>query len=175
MGDVDERQVMRRRRSLTQEGSLITEEMRKAVGVESAPAVVEIEKETIRRVADAANDPNPLWRDEEYAKKTRHGGIIAFPIALHPGSRTNRPPVQYQSPARAGGLAGDEWEFLEPIRPGDKITLTTHIADFFEREGARGKALLTVTQTTYKNQHGRVVMIAKRTNLAYPPAPQKGN
>ena len=160
---------------MTQQGSLITDEMRKAIGVESAPTVVDIEKDTIRRVADAIDDQNPLWRDEEYAKKTRYGGIVAFPIILHPGSRANRPPVQYESTVRGGGLAGDEWEFFEPVRPGDKLTITTHIAEFLEREGARGKVLLTVTQTTYKNQHGRVVMIEKRTNLGYPPAPARGS
>ena len=70
---------------MTQEpDSLITEEMRRAIGVESDPGVIEVEKETIRRVADALGDPNPLWRDEEYAKGTSYGGIIAFPIAFHP-------------------------------------------------------------------------------------------
>ena len=56
---------------MTQQGSLITEEMRKAIGVESAPVVVDIEKDTIRRVADAIDDQNPLWRDEEFAKKKK--------------------------------------------------------------------------------------------------------
>ena len=68
---------------VTQEpDSLITEEMRRAIGVESEPGVIEVEKETIRRVADALDDPNPLWRAEEYAKGTSYGGIIAFPIAF---------------------------------------------------------------------------------------------
>ena len=128
---------------MTQEpDSLITEEMRRAIGVESDPGVIEVEKETIRRVADALGDPNPLWRDEEYAKGTSYGGIIAFPIAFHPSTRAGRPNASYESPARGGVVANDEWEFFEPVRPGDRITVTTKVVDFFEREGRQGKDAL---------------------------------
>ena len=33
----------------------------------------------ILKFADGIGDPNPLWRNEEYAKKTRFGSIIAPP------------------------------------------------------------------------------------------------
>ena len=36
-------------------------------------------KEAIRNFANGVGDPNPLWRDEEYAKKTRYGKIAAPP------------------------------------------------------------------------------------------------
>jgi acyl dehydratase len=158
---------------MTQESdSLITEEMRKAIGVESEPGVIEVEKETIRRVADALGDPNPLWRDEEYAKSTPHGGIIAFPIAFHPSTRAGSTRARYDSPARGGVVASDEWEFFESIRPGDKITVTTKVVDFFEREGRRGKMLFTVTETTYRNQHGRVAMLQRRTGVGFGPSEQ---
>ena len=84
---------------MTQEpDSLITEEMRRAIGVESDPGVIEVEKETIRRVADALGDPNPLWRAEEYAKGTSNGGIIAFPIAFHPSTRAGRAQRELREP-----------------------------------------------------------------------------
>jgi acyl dehydratase len=165
----------RERVALTQESeSMITEEMRKAIGVESEPGVIEVEKETVRRVADALGDPNPLWRDDEYARKTSHGGIIAFPIAFHPSSRAGNPNVHYESPARGSAVGGDEWEFFEPVRPGDTITVTTKKVDFFEREGRQGKLLFTVTETTYRNQHGRVAMLARRTSIGFGPRNQKG-
>ena len=151
--------------------SLITEEMRKAIGVESEPGVIEVERETIRRVADALQDPNPLWRDEEYAKKTSWGGIIAFPIAFHPSTRSGKPRATYESPIRGGGGAPvtDEWEFFEPVRPGDTITTRTKIVDFFQREGRRGQMLFTVNEATYTNQHGRVVMVQRRTGVGFGP------
>ena len=155
---------------MTQESdSLITEEMRRAIGVESEPGVIQVERETIRRVADALGDPNPLWRDEEYAKGTSHGGIIAFPIAFHPSTRAGTPNASYESPARGGVVASDEWEFCEPVRPGDEITVTTRVVDFYEREGRQGKMLFTVTETTYRNQHGRMAMVQRRTGVGFPP------
>jgi len=152
--------------------SLITEEMRKAIGVESELGVIEVEKETIRRVADALGDPNPLWRDEEYAKRTSHGGIIAFPIAFHPSTRAGSPRVRYESPASGGVVASDEWEFFESVRPGDKITVTTRVVDFYETAGRQAKMLFTVTETTYKNQHGRMAMLQRRTGIGFGPRKQ---
>ena len=158
---------------MTQEqDSLITEEMRRAIGVESEPGVIEVEKETIRRVADALDDPNPLWRDEEYAKGTSHDGIIAFPIAFHPSTRAGKSNASYESPARGGVVANDEWEFLEPVRPGDRITVTTRVVDFYEREGRQGRMLFTVTEATYRNQHGRVAMLQRRTGVGFAPRKQ---
>ena len=158
---------------MTQEpDTLITDEMRRAIGVESEAGVIEVEKETIRRVADALGDPNPLWRDEEYAKGTSHEGIIAFPIAFHPSTRAGRAKANYESPARGGVVASDGWEFFEPVRPGDEITVTTRVVDFYEREGRQGKMLFTVTETTYRNQHGRVAMLQRRTGVGFPPRKQ---
>jgi len=45
--------VKQRRRINMTQGSVITDEMRKAIGVESEPTIVLIEKEPIRRFAEA--------------------------------------------------------------------------------------------------------------------------
>ncbi len=60
--------------------SAITPELRNAVGKESAPKVFEVEKGHIRRFAEAVGDPNPMYRDEAYARKSRYGNIIAPPL-----------------------------------------------------------------------------------------------
>ena len=78
------------------QGSVITDEMRKAIGVESEPTVVLIEKEPIRRFAEAIGDPNPLYHDEEYAKKLGYRSIIA-PPGFHP---------EYSFPIKRGHVSG---------------------------------------------------------------------
>jgi acyl dehydratase len=40
-------------------------------------------KDAIRHFCDGIGDPNPLFRDEEYAKKTRYGSIVAPPSWLY--------------------------------------------------------------------------------------------
>ena len=61
------------------EESLITDKMRKAIGVESEPLLYDVDKWHIQRFAEAIGDPNPLYQDEAAARKTRYGGIIAPP------------------------------------------------------------------------------------------------
>jgi len=60
-----------------------TEEMRARIGVESPPRVSPpVDKSLIRIWAISLawpEPPDPLYWDEEYAKKTRFGGIIAPP------------------------------------------------------------------------------------------------
>jgi acyl dehydratase len=52
------------------EASLMSDELRKHIGVAGEPLVTEMEKGMLRKFVDAIGDPNPLWSDEEYAKKT---------------------------------------------------------------------------------------------------------
>ncbi len=55
------------------------EELRGEVGVEWKSRMYEIEKGMIRQFVQAIDDQNPLWQDEEYARKSQYGGIIAPP------------------------------------------------------------------------------------------------
>lgn len=147
----------------------ITEEMRRAIGVESAAEFVEIDRAVVKRVVEALSDTNPLWSDEQFAKSTSLGGVVAFPIVLHPSLRSANLQSQFKNPFTGGGIpSGDEWEFLEPIRPGDTLEVTAKIADFSESEGRR-RMLLIATEYTYRNQHGRVAMVARRTTAHFAP------
>jgi len=150
--------------------SVITEEMKSAVGVESEPSVYEIEKEPIRRWAEAIGDTNPLYHDEEYAKKKGYRSIIAPPAFV----------AQYAYPTKAGQArgrirtpftrmlnGGNEYEFLKPVQAGDTLTATTKLAELFEREGRLGKMLFIIYETTFKNQNGEVVAKSRNTGISY--------
>src|SRR4030065_2989379 len=63
--------------------TLITNEMRSRIGVESVRVSDPIDKSLIRQWALALSwpeAPDPLFWDEEYARTTRFGGIIAPPF-----------------------------------------------------------------------------------------------
>ncbi len=53
--------------------SVITEEMRGLIGVETPPYLVEVEKGDLRRFVEATGETNPLYTDAERAKTTRYG------------------------------------------------------------------------------------------------------
>lgn len=150
-----------------QQASIITDEMKEQLGVEGTPTILEVEKGHIRMMAEALDDPNPLWQDEEYAKKTRYGGIIAPPALLCNARAGTGRGVQMKSPFLRALAGGDELEYYLPVRPGDVITSVSKIAEYNEREGRRGKMLFTIIDTTYKNQRGEVVATSRSTSISY--------
>ena len=150
------------------ENSVITDSMRKAVGKDGPSATYPVEKWHIKRFAEAVGDDNILFTDDEKAKNTRWGGVIATPtflrccVSLGPG-------IDYRSES---GLTraldgGSEWAYFDAIRPGDEITVTSAIAGFQERDTKMGRTLVTTTRTTYRNQHGHVVATQTTTGMTY--------
>lgn len=76
--------------------------------------------DAIRHYAATLGDRNPLWWNEEYAKKTRWGGIIApatFIDYICPPytARKVGSPVEYTFPGMVGGC---KREWFQVMRPG---------------------------------------------------------
>ena len=147
--------------------SFLTEEMRQqAIGLKSVPATMEVEKGAIRRFAEAIGDASPLWNDEVAARKTRYGGLTAPPTFLRSmrGVQVNLP-FELSFSRRLDG--GSDWEYFQPVRPGDSITAVARIADLTERSGRLGTMVFMNTITTYRNQFDEVVATQTNTLIAY--------
>ena len=147
--------------------SLVTEEMRNKIGIQGEPLLCEIEGGMIRRFVLAIDDPNPLWQDEEYAKKSRYGGTIAPPTFI--------PIVGYreflqQVEALAGTLlhGSTELECYQPVRAGDTITVTTKVANVRERQSKKmGKMAFVTFDMTYENQRQEQVAKCRQVIICY--------
>ena len=154
------------------ENSRITQEMRDAIGVESEPVTYEVERGAVKKFAEAIGDPNPLFNDEAAARKTRHGGLIAPPTFL----RWMQPGPAKVDMTGAGSVrldGGSEWEYFEPVRPGDRITVTSSIADIHERQGRVGNMLFVIAEISYVNQFGSTVALQRVTGIRYDPPEEK--
>ena len=137
------------------------------IGMEWQPRVYEIEKGMILRFVQAIDDPNPLWQDEEYAKKSRYGGIIAPPTFI-PTVGNEQFQSQVVSSLGEGRLhGGTELECFQPVRPGDIITVTTKIVDMRERQGKMGKMAFITFEVTYKNQRQELVARCRQILIGY--------
>ena len=151
------------------EDSLITEELRSKIGIESEPEVYEIEKRMIRRFVLAIDDPNPLWQDEEYARQSRYGGIIAPPtFVLTIGFDELQKPVLKLIPS--GGIlhGSTELECYQPVRAGDIISVTTKIANIRGRQDRKmGKMVFVTLDVTYKNQRQELVAKCQQMIIGY--------
>ena len=75
---------------------------------------------------------------------------------------SNSPPA-YENPYPANLDGGSQWEYFHPVRPGDRITVTTMLADLFERPGRLGNMLFSVRETKYVNQFGQTVALQRTT------------
>jgi acyl dehydratase len=111
----------------------------------------------IVRFCAALGETNPLYTDPEAAKLGPYGGIVAppsFAVTFRNGRHffEHVPRFGYQ-----GFDAGKDIEFVAPIRPGDKITLSSHVKEIYEKTGRSGMMVFVVVRSTLKNQNGEVV------------------
>lgn len=147
--------------------SFLTEEMqRRAIGIESPPVTMEVEKGAIIRFAQAIGDNNPVYTDEAAARKSRYGGLIAPPTFLR-SIRGIHLELPFGLPFNRVLDAGSEWEYFQPVRPGDRITAVGRISDIRERSGRLGLMIFITTAITYCNQFDEVVATQTNTLIRY--------
>ena len=149
------------------EDTVLTDEVKSYIGREFGPRVWEVEKGAMRKIAEAIGDTNPLWQDEEYAKKTDYGSIIAPPtfLASLRVPETEVEMFKMKTPLKGFLNASNELEFFRPIKPGDVISVTDKCVDIVEREGKRGKMLVITTERTFRDQNGEVVALGRQTGI----------
>jgi len=120
--------------------------------------------DSIKHFATGMGDRNPLWWNEDYAKKTKWGGIIAPPtfIDFFAAPYTTR---KFPSPVEHGfvGLpAGPNRRMFKVIRPGDRIKVVDKWLGMKERKSKdeRYRIFISTEERTYTNQNDEIVSIA---------------
>ncbi len=144
----------------------VTEEVKKQIGMESESRTAEIERGAIRRFAEAVGDSNPIFNDEAAARHTPFGGMIAPPTFCRSISAAI-PDIKLNMPQFRGLDGGSEWEYFEPIRVGDRITVVSKVADLRESAGKLGPMVFITIETSYTNQFGQVCAIQRATGIRY--------
>ena len=175
--------------------SQVFEEVEAMVGDESEVQVCKdmVCKAMIRHWCEAMEDGNPLYTDEEYAKKSKYGGIIAPPAMVQTWSlddmhdalqrfvHANQPFKEdphnqlfdlLDSEGYNGVVAtAQEQTYLKPIRPGDVIRSRITVAkvskyDHFTRQGIGRYVDILYT---FINQHDEEVCVESFRVLKYKP------
>lgn len=153
---------------------LITDEMRAAVGKESAPTLREVDRTQIRLFARSVGHNDPVYYDVDAAKAAGYRDLPAPPGYL--GTPVFNPNVAAPAAARELQPAkpmnrrlngGTDIEYLDEIVAGDVLSVTSHIASFEQVEGSLGQMIITVTKTVYKNNDGKTVAIGTGTGIRY--------
>ncbi len=140
--------------------SLISEEALKMIGMETGYGrPMKIERGALLKYAKSIKHPG-------YARATEDPDApLPMPLPflltnLESGiERDFNIPLLVSSRIRGG----DTLELIEPIYAGDTICANTKLVDLVEKESKSGRMVLVVTETVYKNQHDRIVLLGKTT------------
>ena len=101
-------------------------------------------------------DPQPFHLDEEAARQSMFGGLIAS--GWHTGAMLMRMVAEHMTPVHAttGAMGFDDLKWIRPVRPGDVLTVESEIKE--KIEGRRPERGTVKIESRVSNQKGEVVM-----------------
>lgn len=109
-------------------------------------------KDAIRHFANGTGDLNPLWFNEDYAKKSIYGTMLAPPFFLNAISEGQ---AIIGLPGLISTYVGAEWEWHNVIRVNDSFTVTNLLLDLEEKGGKEGqRRFLQSGILSYRDQRG---------------------
>ena len=159
-----------------QQESVITDEMRAAIGKESEPGTLEVDKTGCRMFARAVGHTDLIFYDEAYAKSKGYRSVVAPPGFLGArvfaplaagGARGLPPGIGFSIPYKRVLNGGTETEYFDTVCASDVLTARHKVTGFNERTGSMGPMLITNRETAYTNQDGKVVAIERGTVIQY--------
>ncbi|MCB1843157.1 MAG: MaoC family dehydratase N-terminal domain-containing protein [Halioglobus sp.] len=142
-----------------------------------------VEYDPIRRHCHMVGDLNPLFLDPDTAGDGPYGEVIVPPsmLPIYFASEGPWPPrpiaedsdrpiftLGVPTPGDRGINMEVEYEFLEPIRVGDRLRLQLRIADVYKKAiRLDPHAIWIVSETSIYNQHDAVVAKWRNTVLVH--------
>jgi acyl dehydratase len=129
-----------------------------AVGQKFGSGTVAVTAERIKSFAREF-DPQPFHTDEEAARHTFFGGLVAS--GWHTASMTMRLFVDSDITPTGGsvGAGGSDMSWPRPVRPGDVLRLESEVVELRPSRSRPEIGIMKVRLTTY-NQRNETVQIA---------------
>ena len=139
------------------------------IGKQTPTVVAEVKAEETVPFAKALGDLNPLYVDEEAAKKSKFGSLLApptFPVTLAAGTMDPNLFLELELNFASIVHGEQEFEYVKPLKVGQTITIEGRVADITERQGGKGILDVVVLETTGYDEAGEKVYVARRTLLS---------
>lgn len=139
---------------------------RALIGKETPIVLAEVRANETISFAKALGDLNPLYVEEEEARKSKYGGLLApptFPVTL--ASANMDPDLFFELDLNFASIVHGEQEFVyfRPLKVGEKVRIEGRVADIKEKQGSEGPLDLVVLETTGYDERGKEVYIARMT------------
>ena len=142
-----------------------------------------VEASHVMMFARSIGDPNEIYYDEDYARNTDQGAIIAPPTLVQASAQFApdyflRPKIgqewfgsakgptgiteKKEGGGGGGGLHAEQhYVYHRQLKVGDVLTAEVKPGKSWEKEGRRGgKLLFSETGTEYRDQNGELVITA---------------
>jgi acyl dehydratase len=127
----------------------------------------ELGSAAVRYYAMAVGDTNPVYREADLAGRTHFGGIIAPPTLICEtnqymgGSLRDSGYLGHLWEPDHPGLkmlrAGNEYEFLQPVRPHHRVKATWTLRDVSRRQGRSGSLVFVTSLVEYRTDAGELL------------------
>ena len=131
------------------------------VGRSSEPVRNVVEREAVRLFAEAIADPSPLYHDEEVARRSRYGRILApptFPRTFDYGR------VEGLELPPAGLIHGEfRISYTRPLLVGDELFCRLRLRDSYDKKGRRGLLGFLLFERTGQDPEGNLVFTTNDT------------
>jgi acyl dehydratase len=125
----------------------------------------------IRRWVHALDYPNPIHWNQEFARQSKFGGIVApqsFVVCMDYGHGVH-PACVGRIPGSHLIFGGEEWWFYGPrIRPGDRLSQVRRFHGYKVTDTKfAGPTMFSSGDTVHTNQHGALVAKERSTSIRY--------
>ena len=150
------------------------EEARRVIGYDLRwqRGMVEVTSDEIRRCARMIGSENPLYLDEEYARRSRWGGLIAPPTLIH---SAGDPQIGPGMRGLQWLYSGADWTWHKAVRVGDTVTGRGRLVDVNDKAGATASRFaLEIGEITYRNQRSEVVAVCNTVMARTPRSRAEG-
>jgi len=132
---------------------------RSFIGCVSPPRTIEVEKGQLKFFAKAVGEENPIYFDEDAARKAGHRALPApptFTFSLAMGAPADRGDLLRDMGVDMRSILHGEQTFRHfgQIYAGDSITLVTETVDIFSKKG--GLLEFVLQRTRAENQDGQL-------------------
>jgi acyl dehydratase len=120
------------------------------------PFIQDLTADTIRNYCNGIGDLNPMFRDPEHARKSRHTTIIAHPTTPMAYGYIGR--TRWGFPGVHGFFAGNDWEFFKTWRIGDRMNCLERVVGVEEKQSKlSGRLIIQYVEANFINQHDELM------------------
>ncbi len=156
----------------------IPESVRDLVGVEKTRRV-QVTANDIKRFAQAIGATDPVHYDEQHARTTRHGRIVAPPLFCQAltyddvpvdqlGADGSPVEINVDIPAQRAVGGSSDYRINRLVAAGETITVVSRLADVYAKQGRSGPLYMVVVQTDFRDEEDELVASETATYIKRP-------